>query len=436
MIGPRMSAVPRSSARRLPTEGGSTTARGSRRFLATYGVLLLAVISVVSWRRGSIYDGGTDPVVIAKAVVAVIGAAAGGLLWRTAGTRRALAPVPAALVAAIVVVSLVGATLAGALVPNLVLAVRIGLLAATVLLVLAVTPTERFVAALLAATATVGIVAAATGAVVLLTTPGGKPRLAGGIPQLAPNELATLVLPAAIGLAYLLVRRPHRLIPAVALLVLTGIIVWTGSRTALAMLVLGALLALLLTRRVRRRTLLIGAGVIAALLAAAIVTGVLGRLLLRGEGIERLLSLNNRLIAWQAVLATPKNSVAWWLGKGLSVKTTPVVGQYWKNQVFDSSWISSLAQDGVVGTVLLAVLVVGMLVAVSVDRRLRPWALPLAVPLVLRSFVENGLIEASVSFVLLLALATAAWAGTARRMTARRVARRERAAVPIDAGSR
>jgi hypothetical protein len=405
-----------------------------RRLVLTAGVWLLAVVSVVSWRRGAIFEGGIDGVVVAKAVVAVIAAGAAFLLWRSTSDRRALSPVPALLIGAIVVVSLVGAVLAGHLVPNAVLAVRIALLAATALLVLAVTPVGVAVGCLLAAMATVGLVAGTTGAVALLTVPTARGRLGGGIPQLAPNELATLVLPAAIGLAYLLARR-LRPLPAVALVALTGIIVWTGSRTALVMLVLGAVIAVLAVRRPRPRVLLIGGGVIAALLVVATVTGLLGRLLLRGEGIDRLLTLNSRLIAWQAVLATPKNSWAWWLGRGLTTKTTPVVGQYWKSQVFDSSWISSLAEDGVVGTVLLAVLVLGMLVAVAADRRLRPWALPLVVPLVVRSFVENGLIESSVSFVLLLVLATAAWAGTARDGTPD-VAGRRRTVLPVPVRAR
>ena len=424
-----MPSTARSSARR-PRRRALPTGTDRGRLVLTWGVWLLAVASVVSWRRGAIFDGGVDGVVVAKAIVAVLAAGAALLLWRSASGRRALSPVPALIVGTIVAVSLVGAALAGHLVPNLVLAVRIALLAATALLVLAVTPTGRAVATLLAAMATIGLVAAGTGAAVMLAAPGSRTRLAGGVPQLAPNELATLVLPAAIGLAYLLARR-LRPMPAVALAVLTGIIVWTGSRTALAMLVLGAVVAVIAIRRPRPRVLLTGGGVVAVLLVLATVSGLLGRLVLRGEGVERLLTLNSRLISWQAVLATPKDSWAWWLGRGLTVKTTPVTGQYWKDQVFDSSWISSLAQDGVVGTVLLAVLVVGMLVAVAADGRIRGWALPLATTLVVRSLVENGLIESSVSFVLLLVLATAAWAGTARDSgAAAGIGRRAAAPVP------
>jgi hypothetical protein len=316
-----------------------------------------------------------------------------------------------------------------------VLAARIGLLAGTVLVLLASVPARTAVGSLLAAMAGVGVLAAASG---LLFVPGRGSqagRLGGGVPPLEPNELASLLLPPAIGLLCIVVRRGLASWALLGLAGLAGVILLTGSRTALAMLLLAGLLAILSARHISRGVVaaaLVGVVVLSAVVA---LTPLPADLALRGEGVDRLLTLNSRTISWTTVLALPKDQWSWWLGHGLSMKTIPVVGQYWSSQVFDSSWISSLAEDGVLGTVLLAVLVVGMLVAVGLDRRMRAWALPLGLTLVVRSFVENGLIESSTSFVLLLLLATAAWSGTARNAV-RGIRDHRVAAAPVVAGRR
>jgi hypothetical protein len=392
---------------------------GRRRLVLTYVVWLFTFASVVSWRKGAIFTGAFDPTVLAKAAVAILAAGCAVVLWRSAPARRTLSPFPAMLVLAIVAIALAGAYLADQFQPSLVLTARIVLLATTILLLLAVTDTGTAIATALAAMASIGLAAAASGAYQILMTPGARHRLGGGVPQLEPNELATLILPAAIGLTYLMTRRGLRPSLLSGLLVLSGIIVATGSRTALAMLAIGAILSVLSARSMSRgMVVLLLVGVVAAYVMLGF-TDVLTNLLLRGEGSDRLGTLNSRTISWDAVFAIPKDSSAWWVGSGLAMKTIAVSGQWWRTQVFDSSWVSSIAQDGLLGTVVLGVYVAAALIAILTNRSVRPYAIPIAITIVLRSFVENGLIESSATFTLFFGLATAAWPGTPALLTPR-----------------
>jgi hypothetical protein len=253
----------------------------------------------------------------------------------------------------IVAASLIGANVEGELLPNLVLAVRIVLLAATIVLLVTSMPTEVLLSSMLAAMSAVALFAVVTAIPAFVSS---RPaRLSGGIPQLAPNELATLLLPPAIGLSFVIVRNGVRLVPMLGLAVLVAPLLATGSRAALLMLVVALLVQVLVARRLTAGTIaLLLVGALAAYSVLAF-SSALEQVALRGQGTGRLLTLNSRTISWQVVLGTPPTTWEWWLGRGLSVKSVPVVGQFWTRQVFDSSWISSLAQSGVVGTALLAV---------------------------------------------------------------------------------
>jgi hypothetical protein len=404
------------------SDASATPARVAPRSAAVLVVWLLVFASVVSWRKGVLYSGGSDPVVVAKAVVAVCGALAAIVLWRTAPSRRALSPFPVLLVVAIVGVSLIGSIQAGAFAANVVLAVRIAILAFTIVLVLAATPTREAIACMLGAMAAIGLVAAGSGALqILLKVGASRGRLGGGIPPLEPNELATLVLPAAIGLMYLVLRNGLKPAPVAGLLLLSGIIAATGSRVALAMLLVGAIVIVLRERRLSFGVLvvvLIGlVGAYAVVMFSSTVTDIT----LRGQGVDRLLTLNSRTISWSAVLDTPSDEWPWWIGNGLSMKSVPVLGQAWATQVFDSSWISSIAQDGAIGTVLLVGYALGTLIAVARRRSLGSLGLAIVGTILIRSFFENGLIESSTTFAVFFALALASWPGT--QETARRVDR-------------
>jgi hypothetical protein len=389
----------------------STPSAAARLRAVPWGPLaiwILVVASVVSWRRGVLFDGGLDPFVIGKALVASAAAGFAALRWLRAPARRRIGLIPAIAIGLIAGVSLLGALAEGDVVPSAVLVIRILLLAGTILLLLATTPSSVAFATLLAAMGAVGVVAAVSG----LPSLAAEGRLFGGIPPLAPNELATLVLPPALGAVYWTVRNGLRWWMLALFASLAGTTFATGSRTALAVLAIGAVIALFAARPLSIGTSVLVIAAVPVAYAVVAFTDVLPDLISRGEDIERLLTLNSRTIAWEVVLSTPTDSWAWWIGRGLAVKTIAVDGQYWDEQVLDSSWISALAQSGVIGTALLAGLVVLALVQLARSERHRGLAMPLLVVIVLRGFLENGLVESSTSFALLFVIATAVDPGT------------------------
>lgn len=149
--------------------------------------------------------------------------------------------------------------------------------------------------------------------------------------------------------------------------------------------------------------------VIAALVAfplltyALLMTPILQNLMAR-EDSASLLTLNSRTISWSAVLNLPWDSWQRWVGTGLSTKTIPVEGQYWEEQVFDSSWISLLAQSGIIGTVIAAVWIAGVVFRAMKTAKARTLYLPLLAFILVRSFMENGLIDAGVMFLAFFAI--------------------------------
>lgn len=361
-------------------------------------VWLLVVVSVVSWRQGVIFSGGLDPFVIGKATVAVLGLAGAVRLWRHSTERRPVGAFLLILVSVLVSVSLLGAQVGGSSGPALVLVVRIAMLAATVTLIVAARPAHEILTALLTVMGAIAIVAAVTGLGSLLQ----EGRLDGGAPALAANELATVALPPAIGAIHVMARRGIGLVVGGGFVTLAGIVVLTGSRTALLVLGIGILLVFAITRPLSRGMVVGGLLTIPVLYALVAFTDTASNLASRGEDPAKLLTLNSRTFAWDAVLSLPQDSWAWWIGQGLQLKTIAVSGQYWTEQVLDSSWISALAQTGVVGTSLLAVLVVAVVVFAVRRPGMRGLTVPLLVVVLVRSFLENGLFESSVTFTILL----------------------------------
>jgi O-antigen ligase len=365
-----------------------------------FGVLTVVVVSAVPWRTGDIYNGGVDPVVIAKAIVGITGFALALLLyfWSTARGRVGVRSL--SLFAGIVLISTIGAIAAGNAGAALVLTVRIVLMAATVVAVVKSAPPMVVLTAMLAALGAVAIVSAATGAAYGFH--GG--RLSGGIPQMAPNGLAGLAAPPAIGLAADIVKRGIRPWNAGLLLVQLVIIFATGSRTTLIVTVVGIGLTLLFARRIAVSTAIASIVAVPFFYVIAAFTGTVATLLARGETIDQISTLNSRTVAWEAVLATPVDSWDKWIGVGLAAKTVAVQQLYRDVQVLDSSWVSVIAQAGIIGTVLLVIWFVTTSWESFRRSALTPIAVPLMAILLIRSFTENGLIESSPTFMLFLAI--------------------------------
>lgn len=374
-----------------------------QRTIAVRVVFFLLVLSVTPWRDASIFDGGVDFVDVGKALVAVLGATLAAVL--VLGTRS-LTPIgigPAATVIVILLVSLLGAVVAGNESATAVVVIRILIAMLTVLLVLTAVPWTMGVAGLLSAMAVIAVIAAITG----IPSLSEEGRLAGGIPQIHPNELAWLAGAPAVGIVGQILRSGLRLTNAVAASCLLAIVVATGSRTGL-LAVAASIVVSVLVNGIRQRSLvvlLLGALPIAY--SILLFTDVLEGLATRAGSTDTTSSLESRFDAWKVVLGWSWGSWQRWLGLGLSEKTVAVDIKWRDVQVLDSSWVSVLAQAGVLGTALLIVLLGWAAAAVWASGRRRQVVMPLLTLLLLRSLTESGLVDAASPFVMILVLSTA-----------------------------
>ncbi|MCU1510029.1 MAG: hypothetical protein JWQ12_2294 [Glaciihabitans sp.] len=363
-------------------------------------IWLLLLASVVPWRQGVLYRGGIDPVVAAKAVLGV-------LALLLAATRRRDAPRPVgarstAVVSTILAIGIIGAIAAGSVSADVVLTVRLFLTLATILFVIRTWPAAAVLNSLMAAVATIAAIAAVSG----LPGAAGGGRLGGITPPLNPNEIALLAGLPFVALLHRLVSGPgSRGAAFIAAAILGGIVVATGSRTALVGIIVAALVILATRRTVRRSSAIVLLALVPVLYAVLTFTDLASQVISRGEAVGRIATLNSRTIAWDAVLSTPPGEWSRWWGTGLATTQVRVSGQYWDYQVLDSSWISVLAQFGVLGVVLLALWAVSTTVAAAHSQLRSGVALPLVVFILVRSTVESGLVDSSTTFVVFFTLA-------------------------------
>ncbi len=365
----------------------------SRAMTATW---FLLVLSVVSWRPDALFTGGVDGVVIAKALLALIALGCALLIHRRSTERARVGARSAILLVVVVGLSVLGALAAGDLAPSLVLALRIILLAATVVVLAGAAPAPRVLASLFVAMGALALIGAVTGIPSLLE----EGRLATGIPAMRPNELAGLAAPPLLALVIQAARRGLTPGSSILLVGFASILWATGSRTTLVVVAVAVVIGIVLAWPVPHST-----GIALILLAPvsyAVVafTDVVSTAVIRGQDIDQLTTLSSRTIAWEAVLGIPFDSWLKWIGTGLAVKTVEVNQRWWDVQVLDSSWVSVLAQAGVLGLLVVLVWVAMTLRDALRSPDLRVLALPLLVLLLLRSGLENGLIESSVIFML------------------------------------
>ena len=365
-----------------------------------YLVWLLVVISLVPWRKGVYYEGGADAVVLAKAALQALAfllaaARVFSVPRRPLGVRSFL------LLGLFASLSLTGALQAGSMASSGVLTGRLVLLAVTVGCVLAAERAHQALTSLLVVMGAVGLAIGATGAPAVLD----GARLAGTMPEVAPNVLALLLGAPAVAALHVLIRHRPAPGPVIAAVLLVPALIATGSRMGLLAAAAAVTVDLLYVRRPHKALVAVLAATVPALLAVVAFTPVLSALMERAGG-GSLMTLNSRTIAWSAVLDAAPGTWKRWIGSGLDVRTVPVQGQYWDSQVLDSSWISALAQAGILGAVVLALLTLAALAGAVRYRGQGAGLVPaLLVFVLVRSFLENGLTEAAPAFVLFFLLA-------------------------------
>lgn len=399
--GARGAAVPRSAA------GGTSS-------LARTGVALLLVAGTVGWRRGEYFAGSIDPVVAAKGLVSLLAlAGAFALASAAGGARRRLGTGSAWFLAVLLACSVLGALTSGRLLAGSMVTVRVAVLAATVFFLLRAVTVLQFSTALARACGVVGSVAAITG----LPAAAATGRLAGGLPPLAPNELALLAAVVVVHVAWRAVLGEISAGRTIAALVALAVIWETGSRTGLLMLLVGLLVVAVHVRRARVG--LVVTGLLGAALGVLAVVGtgaVAGFAERDGAGTS---TLHSRFIAWKASLTWAESAWQQVLGGGLSVKRIRVQGVSWDTQPLDSSWVSALVQTGVLGLLVAACWAVWVLRnARRAPRAHRALFLGLLVFLLGRSVVESGLFDATPAFLAFFAVSLLVEGGSRERLAA------------------
>ncbi len=373
-----------------------------RRLGGAYAVWALLVAATIPWRSRVYYEGGADPVVLAKGLLSVTALL---LAWGLAARARDRLGVPASpilLVFAYLGVSLVGAHNDGMLGPAAVLAVRVAIVAVTVSLLLSrYSPADA--AASLVHVLGVLVAAAALSGLPAMTSG----RLAGAVPPMNPNELALM---AGVCFLWCLGKMLTGTELARDLVVAAGclaVVFLTGSRTGLVALCVAALaMALRATALTRRSFALVTA---MAPVVAVVVGGsdALSSLFSRG-GEREIGTLTNRTIAWDAALTWSRGTWDTWFGAGLTQKRIEVPGQWWTVQLLDSSWISAFVQTGLLGLTLVVALAASTVArSLRLPRSAGPFWLGAVVFLCLRGFLESGLFDSTTAFLVLFLTALA-----------------------------
>lgn len=367
-------------------------------------VAFLVTTAQVPWRPDALYAGGADPVVVAKAALTLLALGVAVLVVRSREERYSVPAAPFLWLASYLGCTLVGAATDGRLVPTAVLSVRVFLVLLIVSVLVRTYRVREVVHAMIVVFAI--LVTAATATTLLLGTTG---RLHGGLPPLHANELAALTVICLIWVVGRLFRGGDRVSSLLFIPACVAIVVLTESRTSL---VAGfAALALLAVLATRVRVVVVGlvACIPPLVLALTVLTPLTDRLVTRGEDAQRLATFADRLYAWEAAVAPGQSFWHQWFGGGLSQKTVQVTGQWWTEQVLDSSWVSALVQAGWLGLAVVvcwtAAIGVGLLRS---DREWRGVHVALVVFLAMRGFLESGLFDASTSFIVLCLLAFAA----------------------------
>jgi|GEM_PF-1039323 len=359
-------------------------------------VFVLLVLATVPWRSDSLFDGSLDAIVAAKAVLTGIALLLAWSIWGAAGHRQSIRTVPVVLLVLYLTVSVLGAWSAGNLFASGVLAVRIGLIATAVLLVVTSVASQIVLDQLFVATTVVALVSGLTG---LGSLTGG--RLAGGIPNIHPNELSMLCAVSVLGISWRALRSDGQARLAWLVAPLSVLLWLTGSRSSFMAMLVGVALMLTHVRRLHAAAV-VALHLVAAMLAYIVLaTTLFSGFLSRGD--DGLSTLTSRTVAWSAALDYSDSAWTQWMGAGLSVKVIPVAGQYWNTQVFDSSWISGLVHAGRIGGLLLIVWALWALVASrqgSLSQRML--LTPLIVYLLIRSTLESGLVDSTAAFTIFL----------------------------------
>lgn len=229
----------------------------------------------------------------------------------------------------------------------------------------------------------------------------GGGRLGGAFWPTPPTQVAEF---SAITMGLVIVLWLCRQVPgrvAIPSCAVAGfVLIETHTRTALAAMVVGLLVAglsmIVVNRRVRR-VFSWTVGVIGV--AALTLSSFLIAWLTRGEGTQELASLTGRTNVWGAVVTMPRNLFQVIFGFGLSNKS-------YNGLPVDSNWLACYLDEGLAGVILSAIVLLFVIVSAFFMPRGKSKALALflATYVLIASFTETGFSDAS-TYLLELTLA-------------------------------
>jgi O-antigen ligase len=178
---------------------------------------------------------------------------------------------------------------------------------------------------------------------------------------------------------------------AIVAAVSVAVLLLSHTRTALAALIAGILVAglSLIAAKARVRKLFATVGAIAAV-AVMTSSAFIATWLARGQSTEGLNNLTGRTEVWGPLLAAPRDKFQEIFGFGLSNAS-------FNGFPIDSNWLASYEQQGLFGVVVCAIILLFLLVTAYFQPRgsRRALALFLVTYCLVASFTEVGFTDAS-----------------------------------------
>lgn len=227
-------------------------------------------------------------------------------------------------------------------------------------------------------------------------------RLSGEFWPITPVQVAdfTAVVLGLVVVLWFCGEIPGR-VTLVVVAVIGAMLLLTHTRTEVIALVAGLAVAGLsmFAARPRVRRLFTGAFVTVSVVVITFST-VLTTWLARGQNTQELTGLTGRTLNWASVVNTPRDLFQVIFGFGLSNKASPI------GLPIDSNWLAAYYDLGLVGAIIIAAMLLFVVVSAYFQPRgeRRALALFLAIYLLVTSFTETGLSDASM-YLLELALA-------------------------------
>lgn len=229
----------------------------------------------------------------------------------------------------------------------------------------------------------------------LLVAPGraiGGGRLIGVLWSIPSTEVAHYAaITAGLVIVLWLGGQLHGRVIMVIVAATGTVLVLTHTRTALVGFIVGILVAglSLSLAKARVRKFFTGLGVVVAIIVTTLFS-VISTWLARGQGTHQLQNLTGRTKVWGPLLAYPRDRFQEIFGFGLSNSS-------FNGLPIDSNWLASYQEQGLIGVVVCATILLFLLVAAFFQPRGVPRALTLFLVTycLVASFTEVGFTDVS-----------------------------------------